>query len=81
MEKYYEHTRPFFEVVGGVLRVRQSTKLGYAECVSGGTFDGSFSSSHYRRARTIDQGRICNTLTASSNQLYIFREYDSKSLP
>lgn len=81
MEKYYEHTRPFLEVVGGVIRVRQSTIQGYAECVSGGTFDGSFASSHYRLARTINRGRVCNTLTSTSSQIYTFREYDSEDIP
>lgn len=81
MKQHYEHTRPFLELVGGVIRVRQGTALGYAECVSGGTFDGQFVSSKNRRARTINQGRICNTLTSTSNQIFTYREYDSEDIP
>lgn len=47
------------------LRIRQATTLGYAICCVGGVCDLQFATSKNRRARTIDNGKICGTLTAN----------------
>lgn len=80
-EKQHPHTRPFLTtaVKDGhlVLRVRQATTLGYAEVHPLGCFDPSYPNSPFRRARTIGQGHIANTLTASgTSMLCIFLEYE-----
>lgn len=70
--KEYEHKRPFLEIADGVLRIRQATELGYAECRSPGCFDMSYPESKLRRARTIENGALTNALTASGENLMVF---------
>ena len=76
-EKKYELNRPFLEIAEKdgepVLRVRQATRLGYAECPLNGAFDISYPSSPYRRARTIEGGKIVGTIASSSNGIVIFQ--------
>ena len=46
-----------------VMQVRQATEIGYAECPVGGCVDLAYPNSQVRRARTIEEGRLVNTLT------------------
>lgn len=73
--------RPFLEIagVGGqiVLRVRQATEQGYAECDPGGAFDIGYISSTTRRARVTDRGRVCGTIMSDNQQFCVFIEYET----
>lgn len=60
--------RPFIEITADdrgetVMRVRQATEQGYAECPVNGCADLSYPASQLRRARTIGGGRLVNALT------------------
>lgn len=49
------------------VKVRQATKQGYIECELGGGADLNYPNSETRRGRVIENGRVCPTLTTSSN--------------
>lgn len=49
------------------VKVRQATRQGYIECELGGGADLSYPNSETRRGRVIENGRVCPTLTTSSN--------------
>lgn len=75
--RIYEHTRPFitFHDIGGetVMRVREATELGYAECRVNQCCDLSYPESTLRRSRVIGGG-IVNALTSSGQQLNVLVE-------
>ena len=58
--RIYDTTQPFlsFADVEGetVMRVRQATELGYAECPVGGCVDLAYPTSALRRSRTVGGG-------------------------
>ena len=56
MAKHYKHDRPFLNLRGDVLEVRQATEKGYIECPSCGLFDASYPNSTLRRARVVGGG-------------------------
>lgn len=47
-----------------MIRIKQASKRGYAECRDGGIADLTYPSSTTRRGRTIEGGSICPALTA-----------------
>lgn len=47
------------------MKIRQATKLGYAEVHPGGVFDYAFPNSKTRRGRVIENGSIAPTLETS----------------
>lgn len=49
------------------VKVRQATEQGYIECGLGGIADLNYPNSETRRGRVIERGRVCPTLTTSSN--------------
>lgn len=63
--------RPFLEIVNEegttMLRVRQATRQGYADCVLNGAIDLSYPQSRTRRGRVIGGGNIANTITTEGN--------------
>ena len=75
MAKHYKHDRPFLNVRGNVLEVRQATEVGYIECPSGGLFDASYPNSKLRRARVVG-GKLSPALMTGVSELYIFIVYD-----
>lgn len=76
MAKHYKHDRPFLNLRGDVLEVRQATEAGYIECPSGGLFDASYPNSTLRRARVVGGGKLAPALMAGASELYIFIVYD-----
>ena len=74
MAKHYKHDRPFLNVRGNVLEVRQATEVGYIECPPSGLFDASYPNSTLRRARVV--GGLSPALMAGASELYIFIVYD-----
>lgn len=65
-----------------LLRVRQATKVGYADVIQGGVFDVAFPKSKTRRGRVQGiAGDICPTLTASSSDsILLFDSGKARSL-
>ena len=63
--------RPFLEIVNEegttMLRVRQATRQGYADCILNGTIDLNYPQSRTRRGRVIGGGIIANTITTEGN--------------
>lgn len=59
--------RPFLEIINEegttMLRVRQATQQGYADCIINGAIDLSYPQSRTRRGRVIGGGIIANTIT------------------
>lgn len=51
------------------VKIKQSTKNGYAECEVGGVFDASYPESDTRRGRVQDGGNTCTTITAQNQEL------------
>lgn len=49
------------------VKIKQATKKGYIECELGGGADLNYPNSETRRGRVIENGRVCPTLTTSSN--------------
>lgn len=76
MAKHYKHDRPFLNLRGDVLEVRQATETGYIECPPGGLFDASYPNSTLRRARVVGGGKLAPALMAGASELYIFIVYD-----
>ena len=75
--------RPLLEIVNEegttMLRVRQATRQGYADCILNGALDLSYPQSSTRRGRVIGGGNIANTVTTEGN-ICIFtkiKQYDS----
>lgn len=66
---YNNRERPFLEWVDvsgrTFLRVRQATELGYTDCPVWGSVDLAYPNSQIRRARTVGDGMLVNTLTYS----------------
>lgn len=52
------------------VHIKQATKTGSIECVVGGIFDGSYTTSKTRRGRVQGGGMISPTLTASNHDIY-----------
>ena len=75
--RIYIPDRPFItfaETAGGtMMRVRQATEIGYAECPVWGCCDLAYPSSALRRSRTVGGGLLVNALTCS-HQLYVLVE-------
>ena len=67
--------RPLLEIVNEeettMLRVRQATRQGYADCILNGAIDLSYPQSSTRRGRVIGGGNIANTITTEGN-IYLF---------
>lgn len=67
--------RPFLEIINKegttMLRVRQATRYGYADCMLNGALDLSYPQSRTRRGRVIGGGTIVNTITTEGN-IYLF---------
>ena len=67
--------RPLIEIVNEegttMLRVRQATRQGYADCMLNGALDLSYPQSSTRRGRVIGGGNIVNTITTEGN-IYLF---------
>ena len=63
--------RPFLEIVNRegttMLRVRQATRQGYADCILNGAIDLNYPQSRTRRGRVIGEGIIANTITTEGN--------------
>ena len=63
--------RPFLEIVNKegttMLRVRQATNKGYADCMLNGAIDLSYPQSRTRRGRVMGGGNIANTITTEGN--------------
>ena len=53
-----------------LIRIKQATKQGWIEMISGGVADLSYPSSDTRRGRVEDGGQICPTIPTTS-QLYV----------
>lgn len=75
--------RPLLEIVNEeettMLRVRQATRQGYADCILNGAIDLNYPQSRTRRGRVIGGGNIANTITTEGN-IYLFtkiKQYDS----
>ena len=64
---------PCIPVFGGgelvKVAIPQATKQGFIECDVGGVFDASYPTSDTRRGRVQENGQICPTITAQSNEL------------
>ena len=62
------------------MKIRQATSKGWVEVEPGMVFDGSFPTSTTRRGRLQGGGNICPTLTAGSNEIYVYEGvYDSEA--
>lgn len=63
--------RPLLEIIkeegSTMLRVRQATRQGYADCLLNGAIDLNYPQSSTRRGRVIGGGIIANTITTEGN--------------
>lgn len=57
------------------LKIRNATKKGYVEVPVGGVFDGSYFGSKTRRGRVQGNGDICPTITATTQEIYVYEGY------
>lgn len=63
--------RPLLKIVNEegttMLRVRQATQQGYADCILNGAIDLNYPQSRTRRGRVIGRAIIANTITTEGN--------------
>lgn len=78
--RHYPLNRPFIvPVYGGgrmVIRIRQATVTGYAECAADGVFDVAYETSLLRRARVQDGGKVSGAIMAGECTYCTLIEYD-----
>jgi DNA (cytosine-5)-methyltransferase 1 len=68
--KVIEGPRVFEEQNEGVVRIREATKKGYAECKVGGVADLLYPTLTTRRGRVQDMGETCPTIVSGENGLH-----------
>ena len=61
------------------IRIKQATKDGYIECEVPGVADFSFPKSKTRRGRVQAGGKICPTITASNQMIYVIETMVSRN--
>ena len=63
-----------------MVRIKQATKQGFIECVSGGVADFSFPTSSTRRGRVQEMGKISPTILTDTEICKVESEYRIRKL-